>query len=370
MTEYLIICILLILCIFIRKKTALILTCLYMLYIGCFRAESVGTDVELYHANFSYSTFNPKSWNAGTYFEIGFTYIMLFFKYYIAKNYMAFVSFLFLYTFGITCWFFFKYSKLPALSIFAFYVFGAYFFSMNGMRQAFAFATCLIALNYYIKSKNTSIYTILILLISFALHNSCIIFFTIPFLDKIPQKYHITKKRIYILIGISLIFATVLKGIFLNIIGNLIPLMGRFSTYIINAQDQGSNMILFVSIAGLITVYFTQDIKNRFFIIYIFGIISYNLLASFSPTAPRMALHLTFLCGICYSMTYNQLKGSAKKWYLIAILALGIFHFSYAYLSKGYEGIKPYIPRKSMLSYNQPSMLTSNERDNHNTIKI
>lgn len=349
MTEYLIILFLLIFSIFTNKKFILIPTLLYMLFIGCFRGESVGTDIATYYNNFIYSRSDSKSWDAGTYFEPGFTYLLLFIKYYVSKNYMNYISILFFYTFSITTWFFLKYSKHAPISFFILYTLGAYFFFMNGMRQAFAFSTCLIALNYYLKTQKVSLYLSCIILITILFHNSCIIFCFVPYLRQIANKINLTKQRIYIAIAISLIFATILRGTLLNIFGFLLPLLGRFSTYVMNAEEQGLNMIFFTTGACLVIVHFTKDIKNLFFLSYVLGIFCYNILASFSPTAPRMALHLTFLAGICYSITYSDLKGSKKTTYLIAIIILGLIHFSYAYLIKGYEGILPYAFRNNIL---------------------
>lgn len=346
MTEYLIIFFLLIISIFSNKKLFLIPTLLYMLFIGCFRGESVGTDINTYYNNFIYSRFDSKSWNAGTFFEPGFTYILLFIKYYISKNYMDYISILFFYSFSITIWFFYKYSKHAAIAFFIFYTLGGYFFYMNGMRQAFAFSTSLLALNYFIKTQKNYTYLGFILLITILLHNSCIIFCFFPYLRQIANKINLTKNYIYIGIAVSLIFATVLRSTLLNLLGFMIPLLGRFGTYIVNAEEQGLNMIFFTTGACLITVYFTKDIKNIFFLSYVFGIFCYNLLASFSPTAPRMALHMTFLAGICYSIIYNDLKGGSKKLFLISIIMLGLIHFSYAYLIQGYEGVTPYTFRE------------------------
>lgn len=352
MIEYLIIFFLLILSIITNKKIILFPTLLYMLIIGCFRGESVGTDIGTYYNNFVYSRFDPKSWDAGTYFETGFTYILLFIKYNISKNYLDYISILFFYTFCITICFFLKYSRNKPISIFVLYTLGGYFFYMNGMRQSFAFATCLIVLHLYLKTKKIIFYESCIILISILLHNSCIILCIIPILPILANRIRLKKKQIYIAIFISLIFATVLQSALLNIIGIFLPLLGRFSTYISNAETQGIFMMLFMNFACLSTIYFTKDIKNIFFLSYVFGIICYNLLASFSPTAPRMALHLTFLAGICFSFTYYNLKGSAKIIYLIIVIVLGSIHFSYAYLIKGYEGVTPYKFRNLSLSKN------------------
>lgn len=363
MTEYLIIFFLLILSIITNKKTILFPTLLYMLVIGCFRGESVGTDIATYYNNFVYSRYDPKSWDAGTYFETGFTYILLFIKYNISKNYLNYISILFFYTFCITIWFFLKYSKYKSISIFVLYTLGGYFFYMNGMRQSFAFATSLIALDFYFKTNKIVWYESFIILISILLHNSCIILCAIPILPILANKIRLKKRQIYIAIFISLIFATVLQSTLLNIIGIFLPLLGRFSTYITNAETQGLFMMMFMNIACLSTIYFTKDIKNIFFLSYVFGIICYNLLASFSPTAPRMAFHLTFLAGICFSFTYYDLKRSAKIIYLTIIIILGSIHFSYAYLIKGYEGVTPYIFRNVSLSKNNisPLLIKHNE---------
>lgn len=346
MTEYIVILLLLLISfIFKRNRIVIYTTAAYMLFIGMFRDFSVGTDIQYYYNNFKYINFNPKSWNAGTYFEPGFNVLTLFIKNYVSKDYMTYISLLFLYTFSITFCFFLKYSKDLSLSLYSFYTFGTYFIFMNAMRQSFAFATCLIILHLYIQKKNKILYIINILLATILFHNSMLIFLLIPFLNIIYKKVNISKRKLYFFLIGSFLISTIFQDVLRNALNSFAFLFGRFSGYILNSQEQGRTTSLAYTLLGIFCVYFCKNIKGKFFMIYILGIIIYNFFGIFSTFSFRIALPFLFLSAICYSNISVVLPRKDKIIFNLTIMLLGFIYFYYSYIIKGYQEVYPYVQR-------------------------
>lgn len=324
-----------------------------MLIIGASRDISVGSDTYgVYPYNFYYTNFNPKSWNAGTLFEPGFNYLIAGFKQYISRDYMFFITVLFIFTFIPIISFLLKYSQNKAVTLTLFYCLGFYFFAMNGMRQSLGLALCTVILHLYCFRKQKFILcSILIILAGIFFHKSLIILLLFPLIILTKKKININKKKWYIAIAVSYILAFAFQNVLLKILPILSNfVVDRYAMYM-NALDETSTGItpLFKSLLAVFILYFTPKTKtnNIFLQIFLIGTILYNILVSFSSVAPRAANNILIFGCIAMANIWNNPSINNKKIlvYKTGILLYAIFYIIYFYFFKNYNEIIPYSSR-------------------------
>ena len=107
-------------------------------FLGYFRCFEVGADNVVYSVNFYATTMNPLSFSAYTEFEIGFSWLIAYFKNYITTDYFTFMGLL--YVFWMFAFYrfasFFKEGYLLPLFVGISLLFFTH--SNNAMRQTFA----------------------------------------------------------------------------------------------------------------------------------------------------------------------------------------------------------------------------------------
>lgn len=325
-----------------KKKIGLYASAIYILVIGTFRSNSVGTDVRLYGMNFYYTNFNPKSWNMGTDFEIGFNYLIASFKSLISDDYMFFVSVLFIYTFGLTAWFVKKYSPNISLSLLLIVLFGTMFVEFSAMRQFFALATALPFIDKYFKDKNTIFYIISIILIGVLFHHSVIILAFIPLM---VDKSFISKKIMLLSLGGSYILAFVFQNVLANSLSAFSFLLNeRYNTYATElAEAKEGNMALFQTLIAAVIVWYSKNINNRILPIYVLGICCFNIFSSFSDVAPRAAMNLiNVFMTIQAAVTVMEQKKVKRFVVGTFVIAAGLVYYFWCYYINGVYNVVPF----------------------------
>lgn len=325
-----------------KKKIGLYASAIYILVIGTFRSNSVGTDVRLYGMNFYYTNFNPKSWNMGTDFEIGFNYLIASFKSLISDDYMFFVSVLFIYTFGLTAWFVKKYSPNISLSLLLIVLFGTMFVEFSAMRQFFALATALPFIDKYFKDKNTIFYIISIILIGVLFHHSVII---LAFIPLVVDKSFISKKIMLLSLGGSYILAFVFQNVLANSLSAFSFLLNeRYNTYATElAEAKEGNMALFQTLIAAGIVWYSKNINNRILPIYVLGICCFNIFSSFSDVAPRAAMNLiNVFMTIQAAVTVMEQKKVKRFVVGTFVIAAGLVYYFWCYYINGVYNVVPF----------------------------
>ena len=107
-----------------RRKTY---WCLFgiLFFLAITRGENVGADLKgIYRAEFFTIGWNPKTWGISMkQNEIGFNFIIAFFKTYISDYFLVCFNFILGVTFFLYGRFIYKYSKYPTLSLFFMFCF-------------------------------------------------------------------------------------------------------------------------------------------------------------------------------------------------------------------------------------------------------
>ena len=325
-----------------QKKTYFYISTIYIMIIGSLRSISVGTDVQLYETNFYYTNFDPKSWNMGTDFEIGFNYLIASFKSIISDDYMFFVSILFIYTFGLTAWFVKKYSPNISLSLLLIVLFGTMFVEFSAMRQFFALATALPFIDKYFKDKNTFFYIISIVSIGVLFHHSVIIMVFIPL---VVDKTFISKKIMLLSLGGSYVLAFVFQNVLANSLSAFSFLLNeRYNTYVTElAEAKEGNMALFQTLIAAVIVWYSKNINNRILPIYVLGICFFNIFSSFSDVAPRAAMNLiNVFMTIQAAVTVMEQKKFKRFAVGTFVIASGLVYYFWCYYINGVYNVVPF----------------------------
>lgn len=327
---------------FNKQKKWFLISTIYILVIGSLRSSHVGTDVHLYGTNFYYTNFNPKSWNMGTDFEIGFNYLIAAFKSAISDDYMFFVSVLFIYTFGITVWFVKKYSPNISISLLLIVLFGTMFVEFSAMRQFFALATALPFLDKYFKDKKTYFYAIAIILIGILFHHSIIILVFIPF---VIDKSYINKKIMLVSLAGSYVLAFVFQNVLANSLSAFSFLLDeRYNTYATElAEAKEGNMALFQTLIAAVLVYYSKNTNNRILPIYVLGTCCFNQFSSFSDVAPRAAMNLTnIFMTIQAAITVMELNKVKRYAVGTFVIVSGMIYYFWCYYFNGVYDVVPF----------------------------
>lgn len=177
----------------ISKKAFALVSFVLFVCIAGFRYRT-GHDWNSYEPYFK----NVLQTSDNGWFEIGFVWLNIFFRSFTDNYYvMQFCISLF---FSICIYrFLFKFSPYPFLSIFIYICTFYLILNMGFTRQFISIGFCILALEYRIRNKNSI--TLLLLIFSFMLHVSGILFFSILFLN--TKKYN----RLLILFCISVGYA-------------------------------------------------------------------------------------------------------------------------------------------------------------------
>lgn len=338
-----------------RDNISFVIIAIYILFLGYFRAETVGTDILFsYKENFKYTTFNVSSWNARTLFEPGFNYLIAFWKKYISRDLMTFIGFTFV-VFSIPFFIFIKkYSYRPNLTLLIFVLWGYFFTSMNIMRQFFCIGLIFIGLTYLLAKKKYLLYCFYTIICSALFHSSGFILLLLPFFDKFSIT--LTKRNKMILTSLLLFsyIAFFFKEFIMNTLSSLLYLISlvKFKSY-----TEGSDFYegigitaLFQMIFCILFIWLSNNKKsNMYYLSYIAGCIIYNLLSCFSKTTGRVGINLILIGLIAITGTWYMHNSNKKRnMYRLALIVYSIVYFTYAIIIKNYNECVPYILRLNL----------------------
>lgn len=322
-----------------------------LLFLGVFRAETVGTDISLkgpYFRNWIFSDWDPSTWNKGTPFEIGFNLYMVFLKS-IWPNYHFFYGTTFLLSFCGIAYFLKKHSKDVYLSVFILYTLFVYCFMFNIVRQMFAASICLIVLHlYFLKKLKDIIFLFAIIAVSFLFHKSNMIFVIIPILKKLSD-ISINKIVIYLLCALS--FILFINTSFLTpYILNYSYLLGeRYLGYIEwgqYAQISYSTleMLLYLSIVVITTFFHKGNKFSTLFWFFVLIILCRGAFINIFFIFARISILALLIFAVVFANVYESYSNDKKKrtlyLTLIAIMTSIVFFDA---LSKNYSEVIPYV---------------------------
>ena len=334
-----------------RNIASYVIICLYMLFLGYFRDKTVGTDVMFsYIPNFSNTTMNVKSWNYFTNFEPGFNYLIALWKEHISKEPMSFFGLIFLF-FSIPYFYYLrKYCKNPFLGLLLFFLLGYYFRSMNIMRQFFCLGLIIPSLILYIEKGKTIQFLLVVIICSFLFHHSCFIFLILPIINRFTLINNVKWKIVLIIFLCVSYFSFFFRENIVNVFLPISILLNneKLEFYLLKADlEIGGITALMQTLFCVFMLLNYNDKKfNIFFIMYIFGCITFNMFSCFSDTAGRIGQNLMIagfpaMANICYSNKINN----RMIVYKLGLSIYVIVYFVVTSIIKNYNECIPYASR-------------------------
>lgn len=334
-----------------RNTTAYVMICMYMIFLGYFRDKTVGTDVMFsYIPNFTNTTMNVNSWNYFTNFEPGFNYLIALWKENVSNDPMNFFGFIFL-LFSIPYFFYIqKYCENPFLGLLLFFLLGYFFRSMNIMRQFFCLGLIIPSLIKYIEKGNTTQFLIVVIIFSFLFHHSCFIFLILPIINRFTLLNNVKWKIVLILFlcvsYLSFFFREIIVNAFLPI--SILLNNEKLEFYLLNADLEigGITALMQTLFCIFMLLYYNDNKFNIFFIMFIFGCITFNIFSCFSDTAGRIGQNLMIagvpaMANMCYSNKIN----SRIAVYKFGLSIYVIVYFVVSSVIKNYNECIPYASR-------------------------
>ena len=306
----------------------------FLVLFGSFRNYTVGTDTEVYVANFidkidyDYFKFNEN-------IEIGYQ----FFEYSLVKitnNYfwLFFVSSIFVIYPYLKV--FRNYSENYFISVFLYITFGFYSFYFNGLRQAIAMSILIWGIPYLLNKNNFKF--IFIIFVASLFHKSVLILILFYFLVNFRIKFE------YKIISVFL-FSMFFSGLAVKYLAEINE---RYTGYAQVSENSGGYMImgLHVIIGIILYIYYKNFMINdkKFSILlqyYILGLaflLPVTLLGS-NPSGPqRLLLYFSWTIMLLIPTVMCRLK--SVEMYIIFYLSLIL----YFYLrTTSFSGLTPYI---------------------------
>lgn len=322
-----------------------------MLFLGYFRDKTVGTDVMFsYIPNFSNTTMNVNSWNYFTNFEPGFNYLIALWKEYISKEPMSFFGLIFLF-FSIPYFYYLKkYCMNPFLGLLLFFLLGYYFRSMNIMRQFFCLGFIIPSLVKYIEKGKTIQFLLVVIICSYLFHHSCFIFLILPIINRFTLINNVKWKIVFIILlcvsYLSFLFREGIVSVFLPI--SILLNNEKLEFYLLRADLEigGITALMQTLFCVFMLLYYNDKKFNIFFIMYIFGCITFNMFSCFSDTAGRIGQNLMIagvpvMANMCYSNKINN----RMIVYKLGLSIYVIVYFVVTSIIKNYNECIPYASR-------------------------
>lgn len=320
MIPYIILLLVVIASLFLPRKqqgVAYVIILLIMLFLGYFRADTVGTDVLFSHEpsfkDASYSDYYmPNVFG----FEPGFMFIMAAWKDLISKEYMPFFGLCFVFTTLSIFWFYKRNSINPIFTVFLYILYCLFFNSMNLIRQFFCISIILFAVDYYLKKGKIGVYIPIVLVCSVLLHISSLMFLLVPLIDKIRLKNSLLIKMFLTLV----FFISLLSFYFRDFVISRFELLAEYEALSkIESYTSGSNMddttnnvtAIMESLFCLILIWMSDKGRYISFFLksFLFGCILYNVLSCFSVHTWRIGLPYLLVGLTSVSDIWGKTKG-------------------------------------------------------------
>lgn len=331
---YIVILLLLFLLIKSKKYTSFLLISTILFLIGFLRSDSVGTDVQHYCSiiddiSAESSPADVLLLMATENFEVGFTYLIVLVKHF-SNDPMTFIRFAFLiYFVGITIWIK-KYSINPNLSYFVYYTLAFYFFSFNGVRQAFALSLVLLLLAKSDKFNQESLLKSflvagLIIVIGILFHKSVVLCAIIPFIIRYKDVRFFNNKFLIFAILISIVLSVFFSSFLSKVVGGLdVSFLGseKYSTYMERIAME--NDFSFVSnilhaLFAIFLLYTTKE-RNPWLIIYTVGTIILVLLSPLSWLFLRVADNYNIFIALAIPSVFKEWKNNYRNYNIYSLV--------------------------------------------------
>ena len=214
-----------------------------------------------------------------------------------------------------------------------FLLFQYFYFNMEIMRESVAVSLFYFALILFDQKKWKSYY--LLLLITFFIHDSCILFFLLPLANRIIEKKPAFKTYLLVIICGMVIFNPIVFKYFLNFMpGNRGKEFMEGYGAMENATIFGtirSFLVIFLNIFILNKIHNTQtSLANKGFAIYI-------LLSCFGLAMPiistRIRNYVTIFSLICYAQFLVEYKKEIAQKILILLLMFNFYRYYFLNVS-------------------------------------
>lgn len=323
-----------------------------------FRGKTVGTDVYGYSLNFDKMTDNPITWNYRIPFEIGFNYVVLFFKNYISSN-------------PLNCWglmglfytlsfynFAKKYiSNYINIALLLFVLFGTYFLSYNIIRQSFACALifCLFTWVDIRKLTNRQIlYVSLgIIAVGYLFHPTVYIFILLVVCSSTRICRIFTKKFLIVAVVLSLLLciSQVIMPFIMGLVDKFL-LEGKLINYALSnikyGSDSGFSMqkLVLLSIFQVYTISVSKDVKNVFLLSSTLGVLFLNMFGVLVVEFARVSELLMGIGLIYWAQVWGEMRTrSSFCWVYRMSLVIYVSLLYFNIIIKNYGEIVPYVLR-------------------------
>lgn len=336
-----------------QQKIAYVFILLIMLFLGFFRADSVGTDVLFSHApNFDVASYNDLEGVSEFGFEPGFMFLMACWKDFISNNYMQFFGVCFIFTTISFFSFFKKYSSFPLFTVLIYILFCLFYNSMNMIRQFFCVAILFVALDFYFRYRLFWVYTLVVIICSLLFHVASLTFLIVPFLDKVSLKHKTCDKLILSIIVLFSLLSFYYRDFVISRFEILaqIELLAKFESYVSgsNMNDETNNVTAIIQSFFCLIIIWSYKIKKKtdlYYLSFIIGCVSYNILSCFSTHTWRIGLPFILLGLIAITDLWTINKKNRGRF--IVKPAIIVFYFVYFINSslKEIAGVFPYISR-------------------------
>ncbi len=234
----------------IKEKVGYWFCVIILMFLGAFRAESIGNDTHEYLRIFQEIAQDP---TIETRYEIGYIYLNYLVSLFSSnpQSILIVTSCIILFSFGRFIW---KYSKLPWLSLFIFFTYGFFTFSITAVRQSLAIAILLFSYDYILQGKKLKF--ILAVLIATTFHTTAI-FFVFGYLCRMIKP---KMRTILLFIGIGIVCVS----FFSTLLGFAFRLFAMYQHYNkgIYFGDTRLASVLYVIISSLI-IFFSYNILTQ-----------------------------------------------------------------------------------------------------------
>lgn len=335
-----------------NKKNAYLFLFGLLLTLGATRAASVGTDIKGYSAEFYFIMMDSHTWGQVMgQFELGFAFLMAFFKTYICSEPIYFFHLIFAITFILCCRIIKRYSIDPSLTLFFLLGMAYYFSFFNTMRQHFCFAIICSFLPWVLEQKKYWKFALLTIVLSYFFHKSQIILVLfIPVVLYYKNSIFSSNKMVGYLCASSLI-GVLFSTLILNKLGFLANFYEDGNSNYAGYLTDDNNIGLYSNISNIINTLFAIYIvithrfeRSIFLVIYVLGVILLNLLTPISWIFMRIAFTFMYFRIFTYAYLWYKIPNKVEKYlYRCLILIYTLFMFNNRLVNDHYEDVVPYV---------------------------
>lgn len=345
----------------VSKKDSIIFIFLFL--IAIFRSETVGNDLKGgYEYLFNNASFDSNTWDSLIqHNDKGFIYLTVFFKTYIADNYLLYYNILLGFMLILFYKFLKKYSTDVSLSLFCMLAFAYYFECFNGMRQQLCTSLLLMTVPLLyspdfgeeITKKRIFCFIVLVSSICLFIHKAMLIFLlVIPCVMCYQKKYCSTfYLEIYLILafGLSIPLArfasnqfAALAYLFQNDTSNIAGYMSigegddSFGEYSI--VSNGINTLF-----CMLCVYYHRYEKSPFLVLYVLGLVLLDPLTQINWIFQRLAYVFMFFRVIVYAELWHSITSdNERNTFRVLLIGYAFMMFYRRLINDNYTDVVPY----------------------------